>query len=211
MNVALLAERGMEGEDTGAMNRGWPCRRPGRTTRWGTGTTYDRLKPRVEVWGTTVRLIKKSRGHEVCCHGVAVSGQGETVGSICRNGELADGKKDERTNERTNRRRSTKTTIDAIDRPTRVQQTGHSEQSWRRVMTLSGIVKIGVGSGFPERPPRWLGKGKRRRQTDGCESRVRQRCVRSGNVLSKCCRWDYFGGVLHRTRETGDRAALPAP
>ena len=128
MNVALLTERGMEGEDTGAMNRGWPCRRPGRTTRWGTGTTYDRLKPRVEVWGTTVRLIKKSRGHEVCCHGVAGSRQGETVGSIRRNGELEDGDDEGRTNERTNRRRSTKTTIDAIDRPTGVQQTGHSEQ-----------------------------------------------------------------------------------
>jgi hypothetical protein len=100
VNVALLAERGMEGEDTGAMNRGWPCRRPGRTTRWGTGTAYDRLEPRVEVWGTTVRLIKKSRGHEVCCHGVAGSGQGETVGSIRRNGEPEDGDDEGQTNER---------------------------------------------------------------------------------------------------------------
>jgi hypothetical protein len=113
----------------------------------------------------------------------------------------AGGRRRRRTDERANRRRGTKTTIDGIDHPTRVQQTGHSEQSWRTVMTLSGIVKIGVGSGFTEQPPRWLGKGKWRRQTDGCESRVRQRCVRSGNVLSKCCRWDYFGGVLHRTRE----------
>jgi hypothetical protein len=117
-----------------------------------------------------------------------------------RNGELEDGD-----DERTNRRRSTKTAIDGIGHPTRVRQTGHNEESWRTVMTLSGILKSGVGSGFPDRPPRWLGKGKWRRQTDGCKLGL----GRDASGRAMCCP-NAAGGIILEGSYT-DRAALSVP
>jgi hypothetical protein len=113
--------------------------------------------------------------------------QGETVGSMAGMASWRTETTNERIGEGAPRRR----TIDGIDHPTRVQQTGHNEQSWRTVMTLSGIVKSGVGSGFPERPPRWLGKVKWRRQTDGCKVGL----GRDASGRAMCCP-NAAGGII---------------
>ena len=66
----------------------------------------------------------------------------------------------------------------------------------RAVMTLGTIAKSGVGSGFPDGPPRWFGTGNGDVE-QMLQSQVRQRCIRSGNVLSKMLQVGlFFGGVL---------------
>jgi hypothetical protein len=63
-------------------------------------------------------------------------------------------------------------------------------------MTLGTIAKSGVGSGFPDGLPRWFGTGNGDVK-QMLQSRVRQRCVRSGNVLSKMLQVGlFFGGAL---------------